>query len=60
MIELNKCNKRECCLFTWLSPTHCGLGFQMIELCKTQRKNTKKNVSKSNNRRPDTKGTDAV
>lgn len=60
MIKLNKCNKRECYLFTWLSPTYCGLGFQMIELCKKQRKNKQKNVNKSNNRRPDTKGTDKV
>lgn len=60
MAKTIKCNNPQCDLFRWLSPTHCIVGLNMLELCKKQRKNTQKNVNKSNHRSPDTKGTDKV
>ena len=60
MAKTIKCNNPQCGLFRWLSPTHCIAVLNMIEFCKKQRKTTQKNVNKSNQSSPDTKGTDAV
>jgi hypothetical protein len=60
MAKTIKCHKPQCDLFRWLSPTHCIAGLNMIEFCKKQRKNHTKNVNKSNQSSPDTKGTDKV
>lgn len=52
---IKKCNKTKCDFFSWTAISHCR--YNLIEYCNN--KNIK-NVNKSNQSSPDTKGTDKV